>query len=126
VGYRSRTTFATKSAVSGSRSMLTDQSSNEASSARLNTRRDARRTAAAESNDRAPSSDEPPARCSIVLEITPYHACEVVHHRVRREITCCFFRFDLDLRIRRHQLGRNRNPLADLDPGVDERIVLEV
>jgi hypothetical protein len=126
VGYRSRTTFATKSAVSGSRSMLTAQSSNEASSARLNTRRDTRRTAAAESNDRAPSSGEPPARCSIVLEITPDHACKVVHHRVRREITRCFFRFNLNLRIRRHQFGRDRNPLADLDPGVDERIVLEV
>jgi len=126
VGYRSRTTFPTNSAVAGNRAISTVQSSRERSSANVNTRRAVLRTAAAESSDRALSSGEPSARCSIVLEITPNHAREVVHNRVRCEIACRFFSLDLDLRIRRYQLGGDRDPFPDFDPGGGERIVLEV
>src|SRR5581483_3574060 len=111
-----------KSAVAASLLLSTDQSSSAPSSAKVSMYRAVLRTAAAESNARAPST----GGRSVILEITPNHACGIQRCRFRGEVPGRLLGFDLNLRIRGNQLRRYRHALHDSDSGCYQGLMLQI
>src|SRR5262245_25557077 len=84
-------------------------------------------TAEARRSLRAPSARARSDGASVILDVTSnYTRGALVGLWLRREVSGCFLGLDLHQRILRHEIGRQRDPLANLDSSGDEGVVFQI